>query len=320
MRVTGVVLLLCIIFRAAAQPANLSGIDTIGEVLRLDVYDRADGYYVYLPKAPLQDSLDLVVFLHGYGALNPMIFGKWIEHLVSDQQHCVVYPRYQQSLFKPSPFEFVPNTVEALHHFLQQTAASVPVDIRNMYLIGHSYGGVIAANLAARYEEYNLPHPRAVFVCQPGTGPFSGGVLESYAEIGDEVQLVIMTGSNDQTVGKDLGFRMFKEATNTPRRMLIRQFPDRHADEEIDASHYEPYSVDARYDNGISNFTSGKALRVSRLDQVDVHGYWKIFDRLVEACKADRSLHTQSIEQLSELGRWPDGTPVRALEILLPED
>ncbi|MDX1478933.1 MAG: alpha/beta hydrolase fold domain-containing protein [Saprospiraceae bacterium] len=302
-----------------AQPIDDLLTDTIGQVVRIDRYEDAQGYDVYLPAHRSPDSLDLVVFLHGYGALNPMIFGKWIEHLVVERQHCVVYPRYQMSLFQPSSQEFVPNTVEALHQFLKEARQHLPVRTESMYLVGHSYGGVIAANLSARYQQYGLPRPLAALICQPGTGPFNGGVMESYAEIDPDLYLAVMVGTNDQTVGQEFGRRIFVEARNTPNRMLIRHFPDNHQGREIDASHYEPYSIDERFDNGISNFTSNKARRVSRFDQLDVRGYWKMFDYLVDVARGAQAFNG-SQEMLEDLGEWPDGQPVRKLEITMPEE
>ena len=56
-------------------------------------------------------------------------------------------------------------------------------DLDNVVLVGHSYGGTIAAFLAARYLEMGVPHPRAVLLSAPGTGPLKGGRLTDYQGI-----------------------------------------------------------------------------------------------------------------------------------------
>ncbi|HMN90953.1 MAG TPA: hypothetical protein PKD70_08160, partial [Saprospiraceae bacterium] len=52
------------------------------EVIFRDFANQSDGYWLFEPAAPGPDSAHVVVFLHGYGAYNPMIYGAWIRHLV----------------------------------------------------------------------------------------------------------------------------------------------------------------------------------------------------------------------------------------------
>ena len=59
-----------------------------------DFASEADGYWLFEPIAPKPDSADVIVFLHGYGAIDPSIYGHWIRHLVL-QGNIVIYPRYQ---------------------------------------------------------------------------------------------------------------------------------------------------------------------------------------------------------------------------------
>ena len=56
--------------------------DTIGNVLLIDRYERVDGFNLYMHENHRAIS-SLVVFTHGYGALNPMVYGGWIQHPVS---------------------------------------------------------------------------------------------------------------------------------------------------------------------------------------------------------------------------------------------
>jgi hypothetical protein len=66
----------------------------------LDNGDQVDGYWLFEPTLPTPDSAHVIVFLHGYGAYNPMIYGKWIKHLVRNG-NIVIYPRYQKNNFFP---------------------------------------------------------------------------------------------------------------------------------------------------------------------------------------------------------------------------
>ena len=70
--------------------------------------ENPDGYWLYEPACPTPEQANVVVFMHGYGAYNPMIYGAWIKHLVLNG-NIVIFPRYQKNLFSPSTDKFVEN-------------------------------------------------------------------------------------------------------------------------------------------------------------------------------------------------------------------
>ncbi|RLD21048.1 MAG: hypothetical protein DRI69_05015 [Bacteroidetes bacterium] len=297
------------------QPSN----DTIDQILVLNHYAEEDGFVLYLPLENCEDdTLDLVVFVHGFGALNPKVYGGWIEHLVS-KGNAVLFPRYQMSIFTTSTSDFVPNTVAAIKGVYGLSAQyNYHLNMDYIDLIGHSYGGVIIGNIAATYRVHDIPTPRVAFLCEPGSGPLTGAVLDSYQAIDKDLMLIIIVGDEDHTVGQKLGVIVYETAVQTDHRMLFWQFADENGDERIEASHYEPYAFDSRFDVGIENFTIKRAEKVSMLNQVDYHGYWQIFDTHQErANNGNRMIEAELIEQLSNLGTWSDGTPVKAMELRL---
>jgi len=66
-------------------------IEIIGEFA-----EKADGYWMYLPALPVPDSADVVIFIHGFGAHNPVAYGAWIRHLVN-RGNIVIFPRFQKT-------------------------------------------------------------------------------------------------------------------------------------------------------------------------------------------------------------------------------
>lgn len=295
---------------------------TVEGIRVIDAYDTEDGYYVFAPLAGQAISGDIVVFVHGYGALNPMVYGSWLRHLVN-QGHHVIFPRYQEKILSTAPGDFVPNTASAIVHAIETIRTSAPqVRTETMYLCGHSYGGVILANIASHWESFGLPEPRITMLCEPGSGPFRGGVLDSYEMLHPSTQLVIVVGDNDQTVGQSLGKKIFESAVNTPNRILLWQYASKHNDiHQVGASHYEPYAMDLSFDNGIENLTTRRAHKLARTDQIDTLGYWKIFDLLIHrACEGNgTNAFTQTeCTTFASLGNWPDGTPLRPMDIFTP--
>ena len=287
-----------------------------------DFAAKEDGYFLFEPAEPAPDSAHVIVFLHGYGGYNPMIYGKWVRHLVQNG-NIVIYPRYQENLFSPGPEKFAENSSKAIRDALTElrNEGHVKPVVSHLALLGHSYGGVIATDLAINFEKHEIPAPKVVMLCSPGTGKLKGGRLDSYDAMPAHLSLLITVSQDDWVVGDEFALKVFREATNVQQRNLLRQFPDPHGEPAIEAHHNQTYSLDTAFDNGVRNYSAKKALRISTVDVVDFNGYWKLFDAML-ACNRQDSLCNFAFggtpEQTS-LGVWSDGVPVRALEVTLPE-
>jgi acetyl esterase/lipase len=286
-----------------------------------DFAEEPDGYWLFEPAEPTPDSAHVVVFVHGYGGYNPMIYGKWIKHLVQ-KGNIVIYPRYQRDMLSPHPDKFSANVSKAIRDALAELGKTGHVKplLSNLAFAGHSYGGVIAADLAINYEQHEIPKPAVAMLCSPGTGRFKGGRLDSYAAMPEDLLLLILTSEDDWVVGDEFALKIFNEATNVRRRNLLRQFADPHGVPPLEATHNETYCLDTDFDCGKRNYTSSKALRVSKLDAVDYYGYWKLFDALLDCNRSGSHCDFAfgGNENQTSLGTWSDGTPVRSLKATLP--
>ena len=288
-----------------------------------DYADAPDGFWLYQPESPKPATAPVVVFLHGYGAYNPMIYGKWIQHLVR-KGNVVVFPRYQKNLFSPSPDAFIPNAVIAIKDAIMvlDSVHSIKPILSNFAIAGHSYGGVIAAGMAAEYERYSIPQPKALLLCSPGSGPFKGGVLDNYEGIPSDTKMLVMVSENDHIVGDKLGRVIYNTAVKTKQRNLIRQFADKHSEKyPIRAGHNECYSIDYTFDNGIRNATAKRATHSSEFNTLDLNGYWKLFDALME-CSGRGEYCEFALGDTPEqrsLGYWSDSLEIRTFEIDVPE-
>lgn len=283
----------------------------------------ADGYWVFEPADPKPDSAEVVVFMHGYGAYNPMAYGKWIKHLVA-KGNIVIYPRYQKNLVWPRPEAFPYNAAVGIKNALKALDRDGHVKPRTdkVAYIGHSYGGVIISNLATNWEKFGIPKPTSMLLCEPGSGPFKGARLTDYSKMPEDMSLVIVVGEDDYVVGDEFGKLVFETAVNTPRRNLVIQRRDRDSTGHrwILSSHSEPYCYDLDFDTGVRNYTAKRVLMTSRLNEVDFNCYWKFGDALIDHTRHGCNEHIvfgNTPEQCS-LGCWPNGRPIRALEVILP--
>ena len=300
------------------QPVEGPGSATYSydSVAMYDYAAEADGFWLFEPQTETKDTQNLIVFLHGYGGYNPMIYGQWIRHLVR-QGNTVIYPRYQKNIFSPPPQEFSPNVVTGILNALDTISAKkhLPVRTDGFGIVGHSYGGTLAAEITVNYEAYQLPKPQCVLLCAPGTGPFKAGRLDSYEALSEDLKLLIVVHENDVIVGDELGRIIFTTATHTPNRNLLRQVNDR--DHHISAGHNEVYSVDEAFDSGHQNFTTKKALRISETNAVDYYGYWKLFDALLACTRTGRYCEVAFGNTTAQrsLGTLADGTVLLDLEV-----
>ena len=110
----------------------------------------ARSYWLFEPAEPTPGIAPVVVFHHGWFAVNPAAYGAWIEHLVRSGQ-IVIFPRYQADGLTPAA-DFLHNALAAVRDafdVLETSPVHVRPDRRRFALIGHSAGGNLAAQMAA---------------------------------------------------------------------------------------------------------------------------------------------------------------------------
>ncbi len=294
---------------------------THGEVLFSQFADEADGYWLFEPTQPKPDSAHVIVFLHGYGAINPMIYGAWIRHLVR-KGNIVIYPRYQNNLFSPRPEAFAGHAAVAIRNALErlQSGEHVAPIIEPLILVGHSYGATIAANLGVNHADLGIPQPRGLLLCAPGTGPLKGGRLASYEDMPEDIHLLVAVSINDHVVGEELGRLIYETAVNTPQRNLIRILPDEHGTPPLTSVHNESYALDAAFDAGIHNASYHRSLSTAKLDAADFYGQWKLLDALADCLRTGENCQAAfgDTPEQRYMGTWSDGKPVRELEVRVP--
>ena len=125
-------------------------------------------YSLFEPAEPTPKRAPVVVFHHGWLAMNPGVYGAWIEHLVRSG-HIVIYPRYMD-VDTPVP-EYLPNAIAGIVDalgVLEMSPAHVKPDRSRFALVGHSTGGVLSVQMAALAKSEGLPEPRAVVAVTPG--------------------------------------------------------------------------------------------------------------------------------------------------------
>lgn len=272
----------------------------------------ARSYWLFEPDQPKPDRAPVVVFHHGWLAVNPGLYGAWIEHLARSGL-VVVFPRYQAD-WATRPVEFLPNAVEAVRaalDVLDGAPGRVRPDRERFALIGHSAGGNLSAQMAAVAAEEGLPSPRAVVCIFPGE--VVAQQEPSFDRIPSKTLLVVAAAEQDVVVGDARARQIYAEATAVPpsRKKFVLYRSDRHTTPALVADHFAPSGMLTNLDTGEGPF---RQIQVSRagVDILDRYGFWRLADLTLSAAFAGLTLDeaTDHGAAFRDLGRWGDGQPV----------
>ena len=293
-------------------------------------------YWIFEPDSPKPRTAPVIIFLHGWGGMNPMYYGAWLDHLVK-RGNIVVYPRYQSNLLT-SIRDFTPNTIAAVKdavHRLQTERGHVTPDFSMFATVGHSLGGLLAANVAALAKESNLPRVRAVMSVEPGITESPINIpLADLKKIPADTLLLAIAGDEDGLVRDNDAKRIYYESTRIPakNKNFITLVSDSHGQPVLQASHRAPTAIDRDYDNGegVGGSLPGTPdpmgdARISRrvrpetmlVNALDFYGTWKLFDGLLDAAfkGKNREYALGNTPQQRFMGVWSDGVPVKELKV-----
>lgn len=318
---------------APAQPAQgPGGREYVHAAVRMSSYlDGGERYWLFEPMQPQPAQAPLVVFVHGFGQMNPKAYGAWIEHLVR-RGAVVMYPKYQAD-FTTDAKQFVPNTITALQHArnVLQQPGRVRTDMSRWALIGHSAGGIISASVAAVAQENQLPPPRALLAVQPGRSSLFP--LADQSKVVASTLVVALVGDMDRIVRDDDARRIIGQTTQVPaqNKRLILQVSDSHGRPPMWASHIAPIAFARDYDiQRIDHFAADGSLRQAgnpqaltlhapwehKPDSTDYWVFWRIADRLLELAFSPRPADLTTLDEMLTLPAWSDGQPIRPMRML----
>lgn len=293
-------------------------------------------YWIFEPDSPKPRTAPVIVFLHGWGGMNPLYYGAWVDHLVK-RGNIVIYPRYQANLLT-SVKDFTPNTISAVKDAvarLQTEKGHITPDFNKFATVGHSLGGVLATNVAALAAESKLPPVRAVMAVEPGITESPINVpLADLKKLPAETLLLAIAGDQDSLVRDIDAKRIYYESTLIPaiNKDFILLVSDSHGTPVLQAGHRAPTAMDKSYDNGegVGGGLPGGADRIgdaqiSRrvrpetmlINALDFYGTWKLLDALTDAAfnGKNREYALGNTPQQRFMGVWSDGVPVKELKV-----
>lgn len=281
-------------------------------IKRQEIGEGARAYWLFEPADPTPPTAPVVVFSHGWLAVNPGPYGAWIEHLVRTGK-IVIYPRYQID-WTTRPADFLPNAVAAVRDafdVLETAPGHVRPEHDRFALIGHSAGGNLAAQMAAVASEFGLPQPRAVVVLMPGE--VKSLREPNLARIPPATLFVVIAAEHDLVVGDLRARQIYTGASSIPpsRKKYVFYRTDRHGFPHLVADHLAPTAALALFDTGEGPFRSLQ-MTEAEVNAFDRHGFWRLADVTLEAGFLGRTLDeaTHHGALFTDLGRWSDGQAI----------
>ena len=269
-----------------------------------------DGYWLLVPtdgdRPVLDQSLPLVIFLHGFSAVDPVAYGAWLDHIV---QHgaIVIYPSYQAAdAFVSGTDRYLANTQTAVRAAVARLRADSldAIDLDRVALAGHSVGGWLAAQYALTAADAGLPVPTALLSMMPGGCGLCGSVAAALqipsdlsGELDPDTHALLFGVTSDPVVGTGASDRIWRSFSQLPadQRDRLVLSSDAHGEPPLVAEHNTPQTIIA-----------------GQPDAFDYGVTWKLFDALMscsfDGTDCDTALGGGAAQ--TSIGRWSDGQPV----------
>lgn len=266
-------------------------------------------YWLYEPAEPAPKSAPLVVFNHGWLQHVPGAYSAWTDHLAK-RGNIVVYPVYQDSLFTPAE-RFTPNAIRGVKDAIRelQTGQHVRPELDKFAIVGHSAGGVIAADMAVRARDEGLPAPKALMIVEPGRGNLGGKPnlpIDDYTKIPANLLMLVVVGET-YALGTD----------PWPAKLIYSQAPLPRTAKNFITIRGDRHGRPALVSDHMAACGTWGSRRPKEVDALDYYGHWRPFDALCEAAFSGRP-RTKAPGNTAEersMGRWSDGVPVRELVV-----
>jgi dienelactone hydrolase len=277
------------------------------EVIAERVGAEPTGYWLFTPTGSTgAHRLPVIIFLHGFSAVDPDTYRAWIDHIVR-RGAVVIYPDYQTKDLTATPVaDYQPNAIAGIQAALKRLAGNgaSSVDLSRIAIVGHSLGGVLAFNVAALAPSSGLPPVAAIMSVEPGGCAECGGIstllnvpFEDLSTIHPDARVVVMVGDRD-TVAGDRGAKVaWSMITSVPleHRDYVVLHSDSWGSPPLIADHYVPIASAADPPNALDWF-----------------GTWKFLDLLTDCALFNVQCGEAfggSAAQL-DMGKWSDGHPV----------
>jgi dienelactone hydrolase len=325
----------------------------IAEVIKTGTGIVSSGSYVFYGNDTPASPRPVVVLFHSWGAVNPALYGGFIDHLAR-KGYLVILPRFQEvNRSRPADASL---TAEMLVNDALAQLNSDPKakpDFNRVAYIGHSAGVPLALNVAASAKGGMMPAPKLVFGFMPGgiaaNEKERGIMLRDLSTVDPSTLIIAMSGDREHLPSDRASRRLFEATSGVPigRKLFMRASSDDHGYPALTATLASPGSPKPEYDASTIKLQpdppkdpkqkntwkwsadmalSGpqtiltQQLGNNGTDTLDYLAFWKTFEMAAEAAFAGKDASVLMRDpKFIDMGNWSDGWPVRRLSAQTPK-
>lgn len=246
------------------------------------------------------DELPVIVFIHGFTAVEPQRYGGWITHLVK-RGAVVVYPDYQDAgVFAGGQDRYIENMFTGIGDAL----TGLGLRPEKVHVVGHSLGAVLTMVYGTTALEHGLPPAASLMLIEPGgcancgNGIGFGVPVPLDHPLPEDSLVSIVAGADDALVGSSDADVLSTMASDVPaeRQRFVMVRGDAHGTVALVADHLFPQ-------------TAGSG---GEEDALDWYGLWRPLDALILCADSGQECDTAlgTSDAALNMGRWSDGIPV----------
>lgn len=264
---------------------------------------RPDGATVFEPDGvdtATRNDLPVIVFLHGFTAVEPQRYGGWIEHLVR-RGAVVIYPDYQDAgVFAGGQDRYIDNMFAGISSAID----AIDLDPVRVHVVGHSLGAVLTMVYGTLASERGLPPAASLTLIEPGGCRTCGNSIgfgvpvQLDGRLPEDTLVSIAVGEDDALVGSSDARVLVGMVDDIPadRQRFVMLRSDDYGQPALTADHLLPQ-------------TAGNG---GEEDALDWYGLWRPLDALIICAETGQECDTAlgTSEAALSMGSWSDGTPV----------
>ena len=251
---------------------------------------------VHHPRDEAGAPWPVVFFAHGLGATRPVHYQQWVDHMAS-RGFAVIYAPY------PTVATAHARRYQVLWEgFLAGLEALGPhADRTRVGFVGHSYGGGATPYLAHRGLVERGWGRSGAFLVVLAPWYVLGVGAPQFAALPSHTRLLVQVYDRERINDHQIAIDLFDAVTLPPdQTVFVTLRSDEHDGCKLRAGHTTPATDGIR----------------GHLDALDRHGVFRLVDAVAaDALRGDERARTVAFdaksEEHSDMGRWPDGSPVR---------
>jgi dienelactone hydrolase len=327
----------------------------IADVVKRGTGTVSSGTYVFHGSDTPATPRPVVVFFHSWGAVNPGLYGGFIDHLAR-KGYLVLFPRFQD-VNRSRPADASTLAENLIHDALADLVSDPQArpDLQRVAYIGHSAGVPIALNVAAAAGDHQnqIPAPKLIFGLVPGgiaaNEKERGIMLRNLSTIDPSTLLIAMSGDRDYQPSDRASRQIFEVASGVPatHKLFMRAGSDDHGYPALTATLAFPGSPKPEYDASAIKLPpdpprdpkqkntwkwsadmslSGpqtiltQQLGTNPVDTLDYLALWKTFEMAADAAFSGKDASALTRDpKFVDMGNWSDGWPVRRLSAQMPK-